>query len=502
MYLRVFDDGRPTTKYFSLQALERADSKGMLTSIDAAFDKEFQIDAQTWKEKLVGFGADGAAVNFGQRQGVSAKLRADIPHLVSVHCVAHRLELAIKHALEQCKYFKEIEDFLVNIFKFYKNSPLNWSNLQLAGETTNVKVYKPSNVLGTRWIGHHERAIINITKNYSAMFTHLDQVTITGQSIDAKNKAKGFCRKLQFYRFTKSLYVMMDIYTVLSRLSLMFQKNDSSVETVDTCFQAALSNLRELRENPGPREMEFNNHITIDNDDIKFLDVTCRAERGGTLTQQEYDEMVNRDKMTLIQNTIDQLEVRFTSFSDNQVLNGCKVINQRNWPIDNVGDLLEYGQIEIQQLITHFQDLLIRRSCKINDIPLEWRQLKLILRDTAITQPHLTYLDFWQRLLRHMPEEFVNILTLVKIVLLIPIHTSECERGFSIMGKIKTDWRSSLTTEKLNELLRIKLLGQPLHKFNPQPAIMTWWNAVGVHEDQILAIWTTCTNESDTDTDL
>ena len=54
-------------------------------------------------------------------------------------------------------------------------------------------------------------------------------------------------------------------------------------------------------------------------------------------------------------------------------------------------------------------------------------------------------------------ERFKLILQLVKLILVIPIHTAECERGFSLMGNIKNDWRARLQSETVTNLMVIKL---------------------------------------------
>jgi len=36
---------------------------------------------------------------------------------------------------------------------------------------------------------------------------------------------------------------------------------------------------------------------------------------------------------------------------------------------------------------------------------------------------------------------FRDILALVQIALVIQINSAECERGFSLMGRVKCDWR-------------------------------------------------------------
>ena len=61
------------------------------------------------------------------------------------------------------------------------------------------------------------------------------------------------------------------------------------------------------------------------------------------------------------------------------------------------------------------------------------------------------------------------------VVLLIPIHTSEVERGFSLMNRVKQDWRARLTNPTLNELLHISLLGPTCNEFEPMEAITLWW---------------------------
>ena len=58
-------------------------------------------------------------------------------------------------------------------------------------------------------------------------------------------------------------------------------------------------------------------------------------------------------------------------------------------------------------------------------------------------------------------------------VKLIPISSSEAERGFSQMNLIVTPTRASLATTTVSSLLFIPPVG-PLHKFNPANYITSW----------------------------
>ena len=90
-------------------------------------------------------------------------------------------------------------------------------------------------------------------------------------------------------------------------------------------------------------------------------------------------------------------------------------------------------------------------------------------------EPAVYYLDLRQRVIIQNEDRFKNIILVLMIVLLIPIHTSEVERGFSLMNRVKQDWRARLTTPHLNELMCIPLLGPACNEFEPMEAIRLWW---------------------------
>jgi hypothetical protein len=58
--------------------------------------------------KLVGFGSDGASAMIGSKSGVSTRLKAFSPSLISFHCAAHRLQLAIGDSVKKVHLFHVI----------------------------------------------------------------------------------------------------------------------------------------------------------------------------------------------------------------------------------------------------------------------------------------------------------------------------------------------------------------------------------------------------------
>ena len=58
-----------------------------------------------------------------------------------------------------------------------------------------------------------------------------------------------------------------------------------------------------------------------------------------------------------------------------------------------------------------------------------------------------------------------------------PISTAEAGRGFSLMQRIKNYFRSSLSSNTLAALMRIKLNGPVVADFNPEHAINMWYSS-------------------------
>lgn len=87
--------------------------------------------------RLVGFGADGASNMMGNRTGLTTQLKNCYPHLVVVHCLAHRMELAYKDAMKDCNLYMKMQMLMQGIFAFYRKSPKNKKALQ---ETFKVKL--------------------------------------------------------------------------------------------------------------------------------------------------------------------------------------------------------------------------------------------------------------------------------------------------------------------------------------------------------------------------
>ena len=63
---------------------------------------------------------------------------------------------------------------------------------------------------------------------------------------------------------------------------------------------------------------------------------------------------------------------------------------------------------------------------------------------------------------------------LIHIVLVIPLGSSDVERGFSVLHGVNSKARNRLTATHLEDIVRIKINGPPIKNFDPIPYTLHW----------------------------
>ena len=134
------DRVKVVVSFLKFSFLQTAGGTGIVESIKERF-KVVSIDDLF--HKLVGFGADGANVNIGNKKGVKAILRRENPWLNFGWCVAHRLELSLKDSLQRT-VFDEIDEMILHMHYLYKKAPNKLRQLKLL-----VDIYDEDNEFET-----------------------------------------------------------------------------------------------------------------------------------------------------------------------------------------------------------------------------------------------------------------------------------------------------------------------------------------------------------------
>ena len=122
------DDGsvHVRNKFLTVRQLKRGDAQTLFECFKAAME---YIGITDWRNKLIGFGTDGASVNTGAG-GLRGFMENEVSWVVFFWCLAHRLELALKDALK-ATYFATLDEMLMRLYYLYEKSPKKCAQLEM-----------------------------------------------------------------------------------------------------------------------------------------------------------------------------------------------------------------------------------------------------------------------------------------------------------------------------------------------------------------------------------
>ena len=441
------------TKFFAIGSVARPNARNITDCITDACSTYPNV-----KEKIIALGSDGAAVMQGKKNGVIKLLQDEVDgSIIGVHCCAHRLELAYKDVIKDQPLHGKLDRFLLDLYLFYHNSAVQRSNLMNAFRAFNIPSAIPTRVGGTRWLPHTKRALRNLFAGYRAIVEHLDQIQHDPTaSKDAKGKAKGFSLILHDREIMMFAHFLADVVDVLASLSLVFQQRRATLCAVHSTLAATKQSLRRLQAQAGP-------HFS------KIQGVNSHAFHGVSLQQENHrlhhdnlEEVTNR----ILQNTIAAIEKRFKDV-DEGIVKASRVIDFSIWPAENRDG---FGEVEIAAVTAHYQGILQRQGVSMDDIIHEW----IILRNHIYSRDEALPTLQWTAVYNATQDQCANVLKVVSIILTIPVHSADCERGFSYMKHIKSDWRSCLSILHLNDIMRVKMLTPEVGQFDPMAALKKW----------------------------
>ena len=140
------------------------------------------IETEKYRISLVSATADGANVNMGAIRGTLTQLQQERPWLLKIHCVNHRVELAVKNAMTSNTYVGEAEKFYINNFYLLKNSGVLKSKLKEAAAGLDITYYPLPKIHGTRFVSHRKRGYTNLVHMWPAFLVAYEDATYDERS--------------------------------------------------------------------------------------------------------------------------------------------------------------------------------------------------------------------------------------------------------------------------------------------------------------------------------
>ena len=404
LYGRFIDEsGTIQTAFLEIKDL----FNGTAETIEVALMKYCDDRSISWR-KVMGFGSDGAAVMTGRRSGVATRLKVHNPHMVSIHCVAHRLALAAAQSADAVPYLKKFKNVMTNLYKFYQNSPVRMAALHSIQETMETPTLKLKEAKDVRWLSH-DAAVQTLKRTLPSVIASLEREAVErGEPI-----ALGLVKMIKTYNFVASLYLFSDVLPHICRLSKIFQ--DRQVDLSMIKLSATLAVIQRYEESPSPSLL----HLDSDLDTI-FKD--CDIQVGPTSKENFKANIQSK----YIKAVLDHLQQRLP---DVPLLDAFSIFDPAKLQDDHLARL----QVMIDHYATSATPVVNEESLRT-----EWEMFQVLMRETYPTHS----LHQIQQLLvgnTTLKSLYPNLSTLASIALILPVTTADCERAFSTMKRVKTE---------------------------------------------------------------
>ncbi|XP_047551285.1 zinc finger protein 862 isoform X2 [Lutra lutra] len=447
IYLRYFKGTEVKESYITLAPLYSETVDGYFETVVSALDElDIPFRKPGW---VVGLGTDGSAV-LSSRGGLVEKFQEVIPQLLPVHCVAHRLHLAVVDACGGIDLLKKCDRHIRTVFKFYQSSSKRLSELQEGAGPLEQEILRLKDLNAVRWVASRRHTLNALVVSWPALARHLQAVAEAGGQTG--HRAKGLLKLMKSFHFVKFCHFLLDFLSIYRPLSEVCQKEMVSITEVNSALGRAYVALEALRHQAGPKEDEFN---------AGFREGLLH---GISLDRQEgAGQRFWADREKVIITGIEYLQRRFDVARPPQLKN-MEVFDTVAWPSGL--ELASFGNEDILALARSFE-LSLPAGYSKEALLEEWLGLKAMGRNLPFSMLCKNTLAQGCR--------FPLLSRLVAVVVCVPVSTACCERGFSAMNRIRTDERTKLSNEVINMLMMTAVNGVAVTEYDPQPAIQHWY---------------------------
>uniref|UniRef100_G3TSV3 Zinc finger protein 862 n=1 Tax=Loxodonta africana TaxID=9785 RepID=G3TSV3_LOXAF len=447
IYIRYFKEMEVKESYITLAPLYSETVDGYFETIISALDElDIPFRKPGW---VVGLGTDGSAM-LSCKGGLVEKFQEVIPQLLPVHCVAHRLHLAVVDACGSIDLVRKCDRHIRTIFKFYQSSNKRLHELQEGAALLEQEILRLKDLNAVRWVASKRRTLNALLVSWPALARHLQSVADAGGQVG--HRAQGMLRLMKSFHLVKFCHFLLDFLSIYRPLSEVCQKAVVLITEVNATLARAYVALETLLHQAGPKEEEFN---------ASFQDGCLHGIPLDGMEMAEQRFQADRERVVLT--GIEYLQQRFDTDRPPQLKN-MEVFDTMVWP-DGM-ELASFGNDDVLALARYFA-LSLPTGYSEDALLEEWLGLKAVTKNLPFSM--LCKNAFTQH------RRFPLLSRLVAVVVCVPVSTSCCERAFHAMTRIKTDERTKLSNEVVNMLMMTAVNGVAVTEYDPQPAIQRWY---------------------------
>ena len=420
------------------------------------------------KERCVGFSSDGGSNMKTFRRLLDSYTKQT---LATVHCMAHRLELAIKKAWKGMQYLNEINQ-LVNTVNTMFNSRSAKKKLILAATTKELgsRPFETKRIIATRWMASKARALDNIFRNWKPIVVALDQIRVDRSfKADQRVKAAYAFEMLKDPVTISTIAFLADVCEVIAELSVKLQERGTSIIGKREKREMLQEALARLQTDDGTRLESLLKAAQIKTGEDAIVDVTSLDDfeekpstyQGVELVPSDADapEKLSKNRVKYLEPIIEQID----EYYPEDTTDAFDILDPNSWA---KATLDAYGEKELQELNTA---LLWNNDW--NSLKVGWKNLKQSVYGHSEFQARKkgTAEQFWKYFLEDpLVLWSAEMKLIVKNILTVQSSTAEVERIYSMYTHTKTPQRYSLDVSTVEAIVRVRFNGpKKLEDFHP-----------------------------------
>lgn len=403
-----------------------------------------------------GQGYDGAGSMAGAQKGCQARLKAEVPQAVYFHCSSHQLNLALSKACSVPEIHRMICS-LKSVGIFFKYSPKRQRHLESCIDRTNAKrmsdgvsrkiTHKKVKLLcETRWVERHS-CMEDFHELYESILICLEEISEPNRDTkrwdtQSMTDATGLLKQIRSSEFLVSFYVCKYFFGFTKNISKSLQGETKDLMSAYEDIQSATSCITAVRR---------------DNCESSFRSIFEDATKARAMSDNEVTIPRRCQRQTLRSNhpsesaedfwrcsvfvpfadqLIQELNSRFSQMSMTAIKSLRLLpsyIVRSSISNEFVNELKECFQTDLPDPGTFDQEILRWVS--------KWKNSDASpqsLSDTfSATNPLL----------------YPNIYCILHILLVAPVTSASVERANSSLSYIKNEFRSTMTQDRLNNLI-------------------------------------------------
>ena len=397
---------------------------------------------------LVAFASDTCSVMKGVRNGVSAKIRQEQPKILDIHCICH-VSLCVKSAVKALPV--KVDEILVDIYYHFHNSVKSIASPKKYAEFCDVEFKLILKHCDTRWLSlrHSINRAIEMWEPLLSYFTSHPEVEKAGRvRTNYCNLSDPFNKLwMLFLRNVLTIFDTYNTYFQTSKMATIHKLHSHSerlLKSVLTYFvkpsviRAKVNDLTDI-DYSNTRNQLSDGDVFIGDDTTAFL---LNLTENDGLSANNFYKHVRSFYEAFVSKLISKFDFKSQIFQSLKLLDPSEC---QNLSLSTFEKISESFAIDFD----------------LGAVKMEFREFAVDSDICSHDSDGSAYdaVSFWLHV-KSMKTVFgdmkyQHLSTLALHLLAVPASNADCERVFSLVRRIKTEFRASLLPETISSLIGV-----------------------------------------------